>query len=171
MHLKEGVCKACQKAAATALLDDKRKVIERTLGEAKASCDEYGAPFVPDKIQERIAAAFYVDTLVACQEACQKALQSLQTNLISDWSAGRIRGKPTVHSLERDAKNAEGLVKMLTKQGDAKGAASQAARADRLRAEAKEMQARPPKPLSSVDWSKVPYGTKIIDEADLDTGE
>lgn len=168
MHFRAGLCRACQAVAAEALAEQLQKVLKQARLDFLAQCSEYGA--IPLDTPARIVALYEAildaDTLPVGLAAAESAKKSAETWLLSEWGAGKIRGKPTVHSIEREAKSAEGLAKMLSAKGQQDAADRQLERAAELRDEAANLRVAKPK-VQDFDWSSVPYGMTIHDEGDL----
>lgn len=121
--------------------DDLQAVYATTVADVEQMRLDYQGNQVEDRHQDKLRAILSAPSLEAAQVAAKRARDSVLTWYLSEWSKGKIPGRVTVHSLERDANAAEGLAKMLDTKGDPEAADRQRQRARELRLSARAMTA------------------------------
>lgn len=97
-------------------------------------------PEMPENVKlcyDSILQAKDLDEVAAVAERCQ---QKMQVMVLGAWARKRIPGPKTEANLEKQAKSAEGLAKMLESKGHAEAAERQRARATALATEAEQVR-------------------------------
>lgn len=106
--------------------------------------EQYGLP--PDDIPERnlrkLALVAGAKTYDEAADLAKKAKDSLFLCVLVMWGKKQIPGPTTIESLERDAKKADGLARMLEDKGNDDAAKKQRKKADELRKQADKLAGR-----------------------------
>ena len=101
-----------------------------TQTKVKAMGDEYSLEEVPENVQAALKAILRDTWPVIKAEA---ALMKMETACLAAWARGEIDGPDSIVALERRAKQADSLAKMMDKKDNPKGAKKQRERAAALR--------------------------------------
>jgi hypothetical protein len=111
-------------------LEYNKSVFKDTAAKLQAMGEEYGLEHAPENVKRAlkdILTSEYPDIKSA------SALMKMEMACLAAWSRGEIDGPDSVESLERRAKQAESLAKMMDKKDNPKGAKKQRDRAAVLR--------------------------------------
>lgn len=135
MHMKGGFCRKCQHSDTDTLKAQLNAIRVHTEMVCNQQRNEYGGNGLPDKTIERLQQFQACKTIEEAQQLSKKTIERNQIHFLAAWANGKIRGRVTVLSLERAAKEADGLVAFLTKKGLNDQAESQRQRAAKIRDE------------------------------------
>lgn len=114
--------------------------------ECEALVKRYGLEGgVPANIDARLRALADVKELIAAETLAKRIGEAMFSACMAAVAGGRAEGEDTPESLERQAKSAEALAKMLEKKEDDVGARHQRKRASELRTRMFDLAAAAPK--------------------------
>lgn len=106
----------------------------------EAMAEHYGYEKPPPaNVQRAMQAILDAPTPEASRQATERAKEIGLVAILSAWAKGKISGPESVLNLEKKAKKADSLAKMLLEKGMVELANSQKARAEQMRARIKEL--------------------------------
>lgn len=94
---------------------------------------------VPANVQRAMQAILDAPTAEECKVAAERAKEISLVAILSAWAKGKISGPESVLNLEKRAKKADSLAKMLMEKGMTEAADGQRARAQEIRQRIKEL--------------------------------
>lgn len=94
---------------------------------------------MPANVQRALQAILDAPTADAAHAAVARAKEVAFVAILSAWAKGKISGPESILNLEKRAKKAESLAKMLSEKGMLESANNQKARAEEFRARIKEL--------------------------------
>lgn len=125
----------------TDMTDVQRQALyDLTLKKMVAMQNEYGGKPPDQRLLDKAKSVLLSPTRERAQEASTKAVNSAEIHYLTEWASGRIPGKVTAHSAERDANKADSLAEMLDAKGQNEAAAGQRKRAQELRELSKQLR-------------------------------
>jgi hypothetical protein len=115
----------------------------------------YGLPVddIEDRHWLRLDKILRATSLAEARQIARKTWDSLFTNLMVLWGAGKIAGPPTLDNIERKLKKAEAWIKFHEAKGNTDVVAKQKAKADEFRKQLTALGGRAP----PVPWEGITF--------------
>ena len=109
-----------------------KDLVKQTKSKMISTAAHYGLPEadIPDRYYQKLALVLNAKDYEEAGQLANKAWDSFFICVLSMWAKKEIPGPTTPESLEKKAKQAEGLARMLEKKGDDDAAKKQRLKAD-----------------------------------------